>query len=510
VRAPPTQLIRAARGVACAAGILPIVLIAAIASARADAETLATERGGAGFVVLWNGGVAYWGEGGIRSAAPGSPSHLVHRFPYYGSLSYNLSLDGGTAAGASSGALTYGWYEVNSQTPPMGPGENSVPSPPIPYESAVLRRGVIAANGSVKELPDCDIGFAPELANQQVSLAGSTLAYGCAETKGAVPGSLAPTEIALASISAPGTALATLPHPNGWFQLSGNYAAYLAGEPFKPSRVIVKNVATNTVAYETPQAPTTVAEMLALQEDGSVVLLGQGTSACPTGHSTPTQSYPAEWFPVASPVAHQLGCFYDGALRPVGGKWVALAPGPGSEASLVLVDLATGARTTLAVFPDPGMLEPQEQPLLPAADFDGTRLAWTLETCAGDTVQLTPDVSAMSPGPSPSNVCPAELHIHGALHPGPHGRVKFHVSCPLGCADVEVSVRGPRALAHEFAGFFSLPPSSSARVESFHLGRRQLAYLRRHHRVRITLVATVDRLGGAGFVRYKARATLAG
>ena len=507
MRAPPSQLSRAARVVACAAGL---VLIAAIASAPADADPLATERGGAGSVVLWNGGVAYWGEGGIRYAAPGSSSRLIQRFPFFGSLTYYLSLDGGAAAGPSSGALAYGWYEVNSETPPMGPGDTNVPSPPIPYESAVLRRGVIAADGSATELPNCDIGFAPELPNQQVSLAGSALAYACAETKGASPGTLAPTDIAVASISAPGTALSTLPSPNGWFQLSGGFAAYLAGEPFKPSRVVVRNLATNTVAYETPQAPTTATELLALQEDGSVLLLGQGTSACTTTHSSTTQSYPAEWFPVASPVAHQLGCFYDGAMRPVGGKWVGLAPGPGSEASLVLVDLASGARTTLAVFPDPGMLEPQEQPLLPASDFDGTRLAWTLETCAGDTVQLTPDINAMSPGAPPSNVCPAELHIHGALHPGPHGRVKFHLSCPLGCADVELSVRGPRALHDEFAGFFSLPPSSTPRVESFHLGPRQLAYLRRQHRVRITLVATVDRLGGAGFVRYKTRATLVG
>jgi hypothetical protein len=504
VRAPTTHLIRATRPLACATSLLVLAAGSVFATPHAYGITLATEPD-VGPVVLWKGGAAWWGAKGIEQATPGSSPSVLKSFPDIGSLTYNRGLDAG--AGAGGNALAYGWFEVNSETPPMGPGDTNVPPPAIPYETAILHRGVISAGGTATAIPECEVNAAPEVPNQQVSLAGSSVVYGCAEPNGTPPGKVAPGYGAIAAVSAPGTVLSDFYNLNGTFQLTGNFVAYLAGEPSKSSRVIVRNVATNTVAYETPPAATLGAAGLASQEDGSVVLLGPGTSPCPAAHNTPTQTYPATWFPVGAPTAHQLGCFYDGSLRAVGGKWVALAPGPGSEASLVLVDLATGSRTTLAVFPDPGTVEPRQQPLFPAEDFDGKRLAWTLETCAGDTVQLTEDVSAMSPGPAPSNACPVQFHINGALHVGPHGKARLRVSCPLGCSDVDLSVRHPRALATESAGFFSLPPSSTAR-ESFDLGPRKLAYLRRHRRVGITLRAEVARLGAAGFARYSVHATL--
>jgi hypothetical protein len=161
----------------------------------------------------------------------------------------------------------------------------------------------------------------------------------------------------------------------------------------------------------------------------------------------------------------------------------------------VLVDLASGSRSTLAVFPDPGMLESYQPPRTPVFDFDGTRLAWVQETCVGAAVQLTPDVHAMVPGPVPSEVCPVQFHIHGALHATRSGNVRVSVSCPQGCQHVSLAIRQPRALSKEFAGFFSLLPSSTPRVESFHLSRRELAYLRKHRRVRITLAAQLERPG---------------
>jgi hypothetical protein len=475
----------------------------------ADATTLAIQPGSTGSVALWNGGVAWWGEGGIRFAAPGSLPRLIGNFPFYGSFAYNLSLDGGTAAGAPGSALAYGWYEVNNEVPPMGPGDTNVPPPPIPYGSAILHRGVIGSDGSVTELPECNAVFLFGPPSQDVSVAGGSLAYGCAEPSDAVPpGDPAPAYVALAGATMPASVQAKVPQLIGSFQLSGDFLAYLAGESGKAFRVIVKNLATNTVAYEVPQAGSGP-DVLALQEDGSVVLLGQGTTPCPSAHNPANQSYPAEWLPVASPTPRQLGCFFDGSLRPVRGKWVALAPGPRSGASLASVDLASGARTTLAAVPEPGMVESQRQPLAPAADFDGTHLAWTLQTCAGDAIQLT-EVGAMSPGPPPSDACPVRFHIRGPLRIGARGTVRVPVSCPLGCTGVDLSIARPRALARDFAAVFTLAPSPGAHIVSFRLGRRELAYARRHGHAPIKLAAEVDRLGNTGVVRFTATAPLAG
>jgi hypothetical protein len=493
-----------------AAIVITLIGLAALAApvAQANAQVLATEPYGASSPVLWNGGVAWWGEAGIRFAAAGSSPRVLAPFPEYGGINYYRVLDGGSGAGAAGGPLAYGWNEVNSYTPPMGPGDTNVPSPPIPYETAILKRGVIATNGVGAEVPECAVTFALQPPSQLVSLAGSSIAYGCTEPGPAVNSFL--PYVALANASAPAATPSKVTGLNGPFQISGSFIAYQSGEPLKAGTLVVKNLATNTVAYQAPQVPGLATEEIALQEDGSLLLLGQGTPACPQARNPFRQTYPAEWFPVASPVAHQLGCFYDGALRPVGGKWVALAPGPGRQASLVLVELATGARTTLAVFPDPGIFESHQLPLTPAADFDGTRLAWVQETCTGAEVQLTPDVHTMSPGAPTSEICPVQLHIHGALRARPTGNVRVAVSCPQGCRDVFLGIRRPRALSNEFAGFFSLPPTSTPVVESFHLSRDERAYLRKHRRVRITLVAELERLGeGPGnLAKYKTQATL--
>jgi hypothetical protein len=314
----------------------------------------------------------------------------------------------------------------------------------------------------------------------------------------------------VANVSALATPQSQLPEVDGEFQLSGSFAAYDSGEYPKPGKLIVENLATHSIAYEVPPGTGRGGGILALQEDGSLVVLGQGTSACAQADQASRQTYPTEWFPVASPVAHQLGCFYDGALRPVGGKWVALAPGPGSQASLVLVDLATSSRRTLAVFPNPGMFEPQQQPSLPAADFDGTRLAWAVETCGGVAVQLTPDVNTMTPGPQSSNACPAQFHIHRSLRAKRNGNVRVSISCRLGCRNAILAIRRPRALSNERAASFSLPASPKPSVESFHLSRDERAYVRRHRRVRITLDVQTDALGSGNALHYTAHATLVG
>jgi len=90
------------------------------------------------------------------------------------------------------------------------------------------------------------------------------------------------------------------------------------------------------------------------------------------------------------------------------------------------------------------------------------------------------------------------------------GTFAFRCPCPLACQEVFLEVRHPRALYNELAGFFSLPPSSTPRVESFHLSRGELAYLRKHRRVRITLAVQLDRLGEGAVHRpqYKTQATL--
>jgi hypothetical protein len=379
---------------------------------------------------------------------------------------------------------------------------------------------VISADGHVTQLAACateDVSL--PFGAYEVSLAGGTVAYRC---EGALPGAppgaqtpagaIVPSYLALGELATSGSATRTIAEA-GLFQISGDYLAYsLAGKPAGSGRVVVQNRQTGTVSYEVPlSAKEEPVDTLALGEDGTLVLLGAGTSACATGSARSGQTYPAEWFSPASPVAHQLGCFYDGSLRPVGGQWVALRSSgtATAAASLVLLSLATGSSQTLAVFPNAGVFEPQQQPLTPGADFDGKQLAWTQQTCAGTAVQFTPEVSAMSPGPPSSAQCPMLFHIHGALHPSAKGALHLGVSCPQGCPYGELAIAQPRALRQAGAAFFSLPASTAPSIESVHLSRRQRAYLRHHRRVRIALVALTAGLGSAPQARFVAHALLA-
>jgi hypothetical protein len=513
---------------------------------RAPAAVVALDPYPVSAPVLWNGGVAWQDLTGVHAGAPGAPPRALVSFHPLG-YTFAFALDSGaggasasgagvnsatagdsngasvssaTAGGSSgasapargsstAGALAYGWEEANEMTPPMGPGDTSVPSPSLPYETSIVHRGVISASGTVTQLPVCGTEDVPvAFGAYGVSLTGTTVAYRC---EGAPPGAPVPasplqqTYLALGEIAAPSTPTRTIVEASA-FQISGDYVAYYAaGKPAGSGHMVVESRQTGTVSYEVPVSTQVT---IALQADGTLVLLGAGTSACAPPGTRSGQTYPAEWFSPASPLAHQLGCFYDGSLRPAGGQWVALRPGPsGAEASLVLLSLASGASRPLASFPNAGVFEPQQQPLGPGADFDGTRLAWTQQTCAGTAVEFTPDVSAMSPTPPPSARCPVVFHVHGQLHPTAAGAVRVSVSCPQGCPDVELSVARPRALQTGSTDI-SLPASARARTESIHLSRRQRAYLRRHPRVRVTLVALSWALGDVSQTKYAAHAVL--
>jgi hypothetical protein len=508
------------------------VAIAVLRAGGARATVLALDPYPVSAPVLWNGGVAWQDLTGVHAGAPGAPPRVLvsfHPRGYTFAFALDSGSDGAPASGGSgssapagdssgagaptsggaAGALAYGWEEANEMTPPMGPGDTSVPTPPLPYETSIVHRGVLSANGTVTQLPACGTEDVPiAFGAYGVSLAGATVAYRC---EGALPGVPAPasplqqTYLALGEIATPSSPTRTIAEASA-FQISGNYVAYYdAGKPAGSGRVVVEYRQTGTVSYEVALSTQVT---IALQQDGTLVLLGAGTSDCAPPGTRSGETYPAEWFSPASPVAHQLGCFYDGSLRPVGGQWVALRPGPrGAEASLVLLSLASGASRTLAVFSDAGVFEPQQQPLGPGADFDGTRLAWTQQTCAGTAVELTPDVGAMSPSPPPSARCPVVFHVHGPLHPTVRGAVRVAVSCPRGCPDVELSIAQPRALQTGSTDI-SLPASSKARAESIHLSRRQRSYLRRHLRAHVTLVALSWALGNASQTKYAVHAIL--
>lgn len=487
---------------------------ASLPTAGAQANVVATDRDGAAVPVLWNGGVAWEDLDGVLAATPGSAPRRLVSFPGLGRFSFDFALDSGSGSGGvgssggggSGGALAYGWQEAEEQFPnsehgdePMRAGSpaGSIPAPPSPaagageipvYEVPIDRRGVISADGHVTQLSsascscsECGAGanvvhFFPAYL---VSLAGGTVAYGCRGVE--LPGYHAPSYLALSDITTLGSTPKAIPDACCGFQLSGNYIAYYAGESlFGSGPLVVENRQPGAVSYEVPnKSAQERVRTIALQEDGTLVLLeASALSTCGkpgVGYEGP---YPAEWFSPASPVAHALGCFYNGSPRPVGGQWVALRAGPGTQASLVLISLATGSSRTLAVFPWAGMFG--------GVDFDGKRLTWAQQTCAGTAVQLTPDVSAMSPGPPLSTRCPVLFHLHGPLHVAANGIVRVAVSCPLGCEYVRGSIAKPRALVLE--KYFSLPASTASRMESFRLSRRQRDYLRRHRRVRVKLV----------------------
>lgn len=489
-----------------------------LSAAHADGEVLAVDPLGAAVPVLWNGGVAWQDVEGVRAAAPGSAARRLVSFRALG-YTYGFSLDSGTGSGGAGGTLAYGWEEANDMTPPMGPGDTSIPAPPLPYETSISHRGLVGADGHVTQLPDCSTQDESEYFDAYlVSLAAPTVAYLCA---GAPPGmqppakAISPSYLALSDIATLSSPAQTFAEAGGMFQVSGDYVAYGADNTLGAHRIVVAKRDTGTVSYEVPQSSASV-RVMALQEDGTLLLLGAGTSACPKPGVGASQSYPAEWLSPASPTAHQLGCFYDGALRPVGGQWVALAPGPGTQASLELVTLATGASRTLAVFPNAGMFEPQRQQYPPqaatgaGADFDGYRLAWVQQTCAGAAIELTPDVAAMSPGTTPlSTRCPILFHLHGSLHPRANGAVRVRLSCPLGCTVTRMRISGSRVLSTEGPAFFFLRAASPSVTRSFRLSRRQRAYLRRRGHVRVLLSAEAAGLGNGPDTKTAVRVTLA-
>ncbi len=180
-----------------------------------------------------------------------------------------------------------------------------------------------------------------------------------------------------------------------------------------------------------------------------------------------------------------------------------------------MLTLATGATRTLAVFPNPGVLEPQTQQLQsqpqtePVGDFDGHRLAWVQHTCAGAAIEFTPDIAAMSPGPPASARCPVQFHLHGPLRPGSRGIVRVRLSCPLGCTVIGIHIGGSRVLTTSGSAYFSLPASPRVVTKSFRLSRRQLAYLRRRGHVHVVLSAEAAGVGSAPFTKTAVNATLA-
>jgi hypothetical protein len=499
--------------------VLLALVSLSLSVAHADGDVLAVDPQGAAAPVLWNGGVAWQDIAGVRAATPGSTVRRLVSFRPLG-YTYSFALDAGAGSGGASGALAYGWEEANNMTPPMGPGDTSIPAPALPYETSISHRGVIGADGHNTRLPSCSTSGEPEyFGSPFVSLAGTTVAYLCA---GAPPGmqppahAISPSYLALSELSALDSPAHTIAGAGAPFQASGDYVAYGLGETSTTRRIVVAGRSTSAVAYELHLAATDYVRAIALQADGTLVVLGAGATSCPKpGGIGAGQSYPAEWLSPADPAPHQLGCFYDGALRPVGGQWVALAPGPGTQASLVLLTLATGSARPLAVFPNAGMFEPQPQQTPPAprsepaADFDGHRLAWVQQTCAGAAIELTPDVAAMSPGPLPSARCPVLFHVHGPLRPGARGVLHVRLSCPLGCTVIGTHISSSRVLSASGSAYFSLPASPRAVTKSFHLSRRQLAYLRHRGHVRVVLSAESAGVGSAPFSKTAVRVTLA-
>jgi hypothetical protein len=506
----------APRGGAIAFLAVLMLLATSLFAAHADGEVLAVDPLGAAAPVLWNGGVAWQDVEGVSAVTPGAAPRRLVSFRALGNT-YAFSLDSGSGSGGAGGALAYGWEEANDMTPPMGPGDTNIPSPPLPYETSITHRGLIEADGHVAQLPSCgaeeeELGIS---SSYQVSLAGSTVAYLCT---GIPPGGHVPalsSYLALSSLAALSSPTQTIAEVGGAFQISGDYIAYGVGGLSGSRRLVVAKRDTGAVSYEVPETVDDSSSTPALQEDGTLVLLGVGTSACPKPVGS-SQSFPAEWFSPVSPTAHQLGCFYGGALRPVAGQWVALAPGPGTQASLVLLTLATGASRTLAVFPNPGVFQlqppqtPPSQQFGGGADFDGHRLAWTQQTCAGAAIELTPDVAAMAPGPTPlSTRCPVIFHVHGALRPDARGVVRVRLSCPLGCTVTAMHIGGSRVLSATGPSFFFLPASSRPVTRSFRLSRAQRTYLRRRGHVRVVLSAVAAGLGSAPGTKSAVRVTLA-
>ncbi|MGO9322195.1 MAG: hypothetical protein ACLQBY_15520 [Solirubrobacteraceae bacterium] len=484
---------------------LALVLVSTwLAAPAARAGVVAVDPRGAAVPVLWDGGVAWQDEEGVRAASPGTATRKLVSFKPLG-FTYRFALDAGAesqATAAAAGPLAYGWEEADEMTPPMGPGDTSVPSPALPYETSIVHRGVIAAGGAVTPLP-CAAEGAPFA--YRVSLSGASVAYNC---QGVPPGAkvqaeVSPSYVLVGDLPSPGAMPQTIDAAEAHFQVSGDYLAYVLDEGYASVHMIVEDRAT-AASYEVPKALVESLGTFALGADGTLVLVSAaGGAGCSAGASTTV------WLSPGSPTPHPLGCFYDGSLRPVGGQWVGLQPGPGKEATLVLVTLASGSSRTLATFANAGVFEPMQQTQGPAADFDGQQLAWTMATCAGAAVEYTAEVSAMTPSPPASTRCPVRFVTNGALRPNAKGIFHVGVSCPLGCPSAQLSIAKPAALAEQGEFVFRAPPSTRM-SERFRLSRRQLRYLRRHRRVRVTLVALSKGPGSAPESKYVAHVTLAG
>ncbi|MGD0455354.1 MAG: hypothetical protein ABSB69_17345, partial [Solirubrobacteraceae bacterium] len=482
--------------------VLVLVLVSAwLAAPAARAGVVAVDPSGAAVPVLWDGGVAWQDEEGVRAASPGEPTRKLVSFKPLG-FTYRFALDAGAesqATATAAGPLAYGWEEADEMTPPMGPGDTSVPAPALPYETSIVHRGVIAAGGAVTPLP-CTAEGAPFAYG--VSLSGASVAYNC---QGVPPGAkvqaeVSPSYVLLGNLSSPGAMPQTIDAAEAHFQVSGDYLAYVLDEGYASVHMIVEDRAT-AASYEVPKALVETLGTFALGADGTLVLISAtGGTGCSAGASTTV------WLSPSSPTPHPLGCFYDGSLRVVGGQWVGLQPGPGGQASLELVTIASGASRTLATFANAGVFAPTQQSQAAAADFDGQQLAWTMATCAGAAVEYTPEVSAMTPSPPGSPRCPVRFIAHGVLRPSTKGIFRVGVSCPLGCPSAQLSIAKPAALAQQGEFVFRAPPSRTM-SEPFRLSRRQLRYLRRHHRIRVTLVALSQELGKAAESKYVAHVT---
>ena len=465
---------------------------------------MATVPGGlAGAPVLWNGGVAWPEPAGIYAAATaaGAAPREVLALAAHGpggGLQYQATLDG---AGGAAGPLAYGWEEANNMTPPMGPGDTNVPSPPIPYETAVDKLGVIAPNGGATNLPDC----APSIS---VSLAGATVAYLCAHSAAGQS-----DDLVLADAGAPGERQRTISGVGPAFQLSGDLLAYQTAPSGGTSSVVVENAGTGAVLYQVPLGPRRL-QQIALQGDGTMVLLAQDP-ACSAGGSLG-----AEWFSPASPTAHALGCFDAGSLRPAGDRWIGLQPAAaaGGGASLVLVNLLAGTSRALATFPTAALatptpansIYPSESAAGPVGDFDGTHLTWVLQTCAGPAIQYDASVDSAFPSPSVEVHCPAQLRAARRVRASRRGVVVVRVVCPLGCSGGGlVDLHGPRGLFAE-ASYGPLGPSSAPATVRLRIGRRQrLAVARRRHvPVKLSAFALPDWAVGAPPPTSTAKATL--
>jgi hypothetical protein len=469
-------------------GLVMLGVCAAQAGADGTAETITTEPDGlTSRPVLWDGGVAWSNYQGIYAATPGSAPRQLAKITIYDGYLTGYMLDSGAGTPNSTGALAYGWQQDNNQTPPMGPGDTKVPSPPIPYETGDQGAGVIAADGQVTALPNCPFADPFSVGGQNadadehfaVSLSGDTVGYGCPYTG-------SPGFLGLSSVAMPATTAQRLTGFGSSFQISGDFVVSDAVPGLKPGEVDIEDLAGNTVSEFLTTPASAGIEQLALQSDGTLVVVGAGTASCPSPPKIKAlgevgiPAVPTAWFAPGDPTPHQLGCFYSSAPRPVGGQWIGLTPDPAGGADLVAVELASGTTRTLETFPNPEMFA--------GADTDGQSLAWSQATCAGTEVELTPDLATMTPGAPPPTRCPVTFLVHGPLYPTANGTVHVTVSCALGCRDA-LGISKPRRLENLYATSFELPPGSASVRASIRLGPKQLRYLRAHGPLKITLSA---------------------